>query len=456
MTFFRFAAAASVVTGVCACGAGTVFAQPPLMGETPSLIVPVKDSAIEIEMKDFPFGLKEGVNKNVVLTLEQKLNIADPDDTGVLYYKSTLPSVKVEKDGADKVKLTLPDTYSIEIVTAGDGEDLIFEIDGISKNHVVEFERDGDVVSYTGIGDVFGLHMTSPRATGLDIEAELSIHGKNFAVNGTYAGSLFSNDIENLDVSYDYTLDDVKYDFRVVSEGEGQHIEGVGLASAIFARGLVGEGRIEGTTGGRDMSFDLVRPLPVNVSMGKLVTDTVMPIDASPDPQDIGFMIGMEDIQLDDFLWSVLDPKKELLRELNRFEIDIDMTAILTAALSDPEAIAEAEETGVPPFIPLGAKVNSIAFDGLGLALDAEGEVSMNGVQPEGDAYITLKGLSEFVESALKAGLLGQQQVILVQGMAGQLGKEGEDGELIFDIKTDAGMININDAPIFPIPGAVE
>jgi len=42
----------------------------------------------------------------------------------------------------------------------------------------------------------------------------------------------------------------------------------------------------------------------------------------------------------------------------------------------------------------------------------------------------------------------------MIEGMAGQLGEEGDDGELIFDIKTDGGMLNVNGAPVMPIPGA--
>jgi len=67
---------------------------------------------------------------------------------------------------------------------------------------------------------------------------------------------------------------------------------------------------------------------------------------------------------------------------------------------------------------------------------------------------VSVKGLSDFVVSAVKAGMFGQQESIMIEGMAGQLGKEGDDGELIFDITTDGAMLNINGAPIMPIPGA--
>ena len=179
-----------------------------------------------------------------------------------------------------------------------------------------------------------------------------------------------------------------------------------------------------------------------------------MPTEPSPKPQDIKYLIGAEDIVLYDFVWGLMDPNEAFPRDLKRVMIDLEMQAMMMVSLFDPEAMAEIESSGVPPMIPTTAKIKSIAFDGLGLKVDATGEGELKGTQPEGEAYVTVKGLNEFVTSAVKAGMFGDQESIMIQGMAGQLGKEGDDGELIFDINTDGGMVNINGAPIMPVPGA--
>jgi len=248
-------------------------------------------------------------------------------------------------------------------------------------------------------------------------------------------------------------MDGINFAAKGSDESSGEQFEMSGASGSLNASGQIGQGRIEGSSEMNDFDLTISQPLPIEVSIGKLSTDLGIPTDPSPKPQDIKYLIGAEDIVLDDFIWGMIDPNEAFPRDLKRVMIDFEMQAMLMVSLLDPEALAEMESSGVPPMIPTGVQIKSIAFDGLGLTVDATGEGALKGTQPEGEAFVSVKGLSDFVASGVKAGLFGDQESMMIEGMAGQLGKEGDDGELIFDIKTDGAMLNINGAPIMPIPG---
>ncbi len=451
MRTLRLAAVTFAMSGALAFNQNVAYAMGPLDIEAESRLILVKDTATEIDLSDFPFGLEEGVSKNVRMSFEQELSFPE-EETEMISYEVIFPTLEVEKDGDDKVKVIFPENYSVTMLMGPESDQVQLDINGVSENQEMTFERNDGRMVYSGVSDAFTMSVTSPQAAENGVDFKFKMSGKGLNIHGEGAAEQDWSDLQNIDISYDYTMDEILYDAIATKEEDGQQFEATGTAAKILASGQIGQGSIEGITAANDMAIKIAKPLPIEASIGKLTSEIFMPTDPSPKPQDIKYLLGAEKIVLDDFIWEMMDPAGAFKRELNKIVIDLEMQALLTASFLDPEAMAELEETGAPPLLPLGAKINSIAFDGLGLVLDATGEGEMKGVQPEGKAFISLKGLSEFVAGAQKAGLFGPQEAIVIEGMAGQLGKEGDDGELIFDIKTDGGMININGAPIMPIP----
>jgi hypothetical protein len=259
--------------------------------------------------------------------------------------------------------------------------------------------------------------------------------------------------MRSLDVSYDYTLDEMTLDMSVSGDEADMDMAMTAAFGETTADAVIGNGNMSSNAIINDFSMDMTAPMPMQASASKLEVGVAMPTEPAPEPQDITYKIGLEGLELSDNIWAMADPTEAFPREISRVMIDLQMQAMMMVSLMDPEAMAEAEMSGMPPLIPTGAKINEIAFDGLGLKVDATGEGALKGTQPEGSAYVTVQGLADFVASAQQAGMFGDQEAMMIQGMAGQLGKEGDDGELIFDIETDGGMLNVNGAPIMPIPG---
>jgi len=453
MKTIKLAAMTIAMSGAFALNQNAAFAKGPLEVTVDSPLILVKETPTEIDLSDFPFGLREGVSKNVRMSFDQEIPNPEDEDSPVRFaYTITLPTLEVEKDGDDSVTITFPEQYTLTTMLNLEDEPVVINAEGIAENQVMTFERDGERMTYIGTADAFGFTMTSPQAAENGVDFLFTMSGKGLDINGAGAAEQDWTDIQTLDLSYDYTMEGLAYKVNAAKEGDDEAFEMTGSVGSLEASGQIGQGRIEGATSANDMVVNVARPLPIDVTVGKLATSMGMPTDPSPDPQEMSYLIGAEDIKLDDFLWDLMDPAGAFKRELNKVVIDLEMQAMLTASILDPIAMAEAEANGVPPLLPLGAKIKSIAFDGLGLELNAKGEGAMKGIQPEAEAFITLKGLSEFVASAQKVGMFGEQEAMMIEGMAGQLGKEGNDGELIFDVKTDGGMLNVNGAPIMPIP----
>ena len=452
MKTMTLAAATFAMGGVLLFNQDIAHAKGPLDIEVESRVILVKETPTEIDMKDFPFGLEEGKSENVRMTFDQEIVIPEEDDAMKISYTITMPTLEVQKDGDDKVSIIFPDDYTVTMAMDIEGDEIQIDMEGVAENQQMTFERDGDRMTYTGTSDAFSLAVSSPQAKEEGVDFLFSMAGKGLDLKGAGASEQDWTDLQNLDISYDYTMDEISYDVTATGEQEGQEFEMTGEAAEIAASGLIGEGRLEGSTSATGMTMVVSKPMPIEVKVGKLASDIGMPTEPSPKPQDIKYLISAEDVVLDDFLWSMMDPQEAFKRELNKVVIDIEMKAMMMVSLLDPAAMAEAEMSGMPPLLPTGAKINSISFDGLGLNVDATGEGALKGTQPEGNAYITVKGLSDFVAGAKKAGMFGDQEAMMIEGMAGQLGKEGDDGELIFDIETDGAMLNINGAPVMPIP----
>jgi len=453
MKAMTLAAATFAAGGALLFNQDLALAKGPLDIEVESRLVLVKETPTELEMSDFPFGLEEGKFDNVRMTFDQEIMVPEEDASLSMVYTITLPTLEVEKDGDDKVTIMFPSEYTVSMTTDIEGDALQIDMEGVSEDQVMTFERDGDRMAYTGSAGAFGLKITSPQAAEEGVDFVVNMSGKGLNIKGAGAAEQDWTDMKNLDISYDYTMDEIGYEVLASGEEPDQQFEMTGEAAEVSASGLIGEGRIEGSTEASGMTFNVSKPLPIEASIGKLSSEMVMPTEPSPKPQDMKYLIAAEEVVLDDFIWSMMDPQGAFKRELNKVVIDLEMQAMMMVSLLDPAAVAEAEMSGMPPMIPTSAKINSISFDGLGLNVDATGEGELNGTQPQGNAYVTVKGLSDFVAGAREAGMFGDQEAMMIEGMAGQLGKEGDDGELIFDIETDGAMLNINGAPVMPIPG---
>lgn len=458
MTKITLAAVALTAAGASLAVKDSAFARGPSgMEAEQSLLVLAKETQhTDLDLKDFPFGLKEGRTENVRLNFEQTIEIPEEDESVSIRYVMTMPWMEVEKDGDEKVTIRFADTQKLDLEVDGPEEETVtITADMTSDDTVMTFARDGDRMSYEGGSKGFTAVVETPEAVADEVSFAYKLGGKNLRIEGTGAAEQDFSDMRKLDIEYDYVLDSMTFDFDITpknSEEEMPPIAVNGETGELKASGKIGEGVLTGGGVMTDMTLNITKPTPMELFFGRFETDMEMPTEASDEPQKVRYLIKAEEIEIDEAIWSMADPGKVFPRQLNKLTVDLQMMAMMYVSLLDPEAVAKAEESGMPPMMPTSVKINSIAFDGLGLDVAASGEGDMASGAPQASGLLTVKGLKDFVDNAVSAGMFGEQEAMMATGMAEQFGKPGDDGELVFEVETKDGMVMVNGTPVAPLP----
>lgn len=449
------AAATLALTGALLAEQDAAFAKGPngIEGQSSLLILAKETQHTDVNLEDFPFGLEDGRIENPRITFSQEIVLPEEEGSAALDYVLTMPWLDVEKDGDDTVKLTYPPTMYVELnAQSPDGDETVtFGIDMTSEDTFVEFVRDGDRMSFAGESKSFGVSLIPPEEVKEEGEFSFTFVGNNMVMEGSGAAEQDLADLASLDIAYDYTLESTTFDLVAKPEGDAPVVVS-GETGEYSFNGKMGGGILQGGGVMKDTTVNVKEPMPIRIFLGSMATDMAMPTEPSPDPQDLHYMIELEDIQIDETIWAMADPGEAFPRELNKLTIDIGMKAMMFVSLLDPNAIAESAEKGMPPMMPTGVSINSIAFDGLGLQVNAEGEGALEAGTPQAAGVLSVKGLADFVQSAQAVGAFGEQEAMMVQGMAQQFGKEGEDGALVFEVETKDGMVVVNGTPVAPLP----
>ena len=347
---------------------------PTALGEAAQspLVLAKETKGNSIDFSKFPFGLEEGRTEDVQMTFSQE--ISDPDGgSGSIEYILSMPYLEVEKQGEDEVTILFPDTQNALMkITGPDGEPVEMNIDMTSKAMEMTFMRDGERMSYSGKAESFGVNLEPTE----QLDIAYNITGKGLAIKGAGAAEQDYSDFKNLDIDYDYTLDSATFDIAATPPPESGEpgVKASGEMGETIATGLMRDGRMEGETAMNDLTIKVAEPMPLDVFMGKMRVQMALPTKATEEPQPVRYVIEMEEIDLDEQIWNMADPQKVFPRELNKAVIDLEMMAMMFASPFDAQAMAELEQAGMPPIMPTGVIINSIAFDGLGLKVDAKGE----------------------------------------------------------------------------------
>lgn len=446
-------AVAALAVGGAFLTSESVLAKGPVSLDGGSPLVQVKETKAA-DIGNFPWDLEEGRTEDLTFSMSQEIPDPEGDEAVALNYTVMIPWIEVEKDGDDDVTFTMDTMKMLMAFPGPDGGDPIeVTVDILYDNLSSNFVRDGDRMKFSGTADGMSAALDPTAMEEAGIELRYMIDGKGLDITGEAAAEQDWTDMRSLDVSYDYTLDEMTLDMSVSGDEADMDMAMTAAFGKTTADAVIGNGSMSSNAVINDFAMDMTAPMPMEASASKLEIGVAMPTEPAPEPQDIAYKIGLEGLELSDNIWGMADPGEAFPREISRVMIDLSMQAMMMVSLMDPEAMAEAEMSGMPPLIPTGVKINEIAFDGLGLKVDATGEGALKGAVPEGSAYVTVQGLNDFVASAKAAGMFGDQEAMMIQGMAGQLGKEGDDGELIFDIETDGPMLNVNGAPVMPLPG---
>lgn len=324
-----------------------------------------------------------------------------------------------------------------------------------------------------------------------DLFADLGAVDFNFLFSeaNMYAEGRF--DIEKIDMSYDFTMDEqtqiadqtsgavsVVFNFDVPTDEDDAmgYIDGSKSAMLkIVAGGGSGTSTIEddginldisGTYEGQESFFEMVGGVftfegtagaidytvtpgagmpfpPVDVSLASTAVKVVIPAGAADAPEEFELSLQLVDLVVGEGVWSMIDPDKTISRDPAQIDIDIEalveFDAAVAAAGGDPMQMGKIHNLDV----------NQILLSIAGASIQADGAMTFDNSSsfpvPLGGIIIELNGLTTLANQLVDLGILDQMQAGMAMGMMMAFGKPGSaDDQFISEIEFSENGITAN------------
>ena len=217
-------------------------------------------------------------------------------------------------------------------------------------------------------------------------------------------------------------------------------------------RAAVGKGRLTygGTAeGGRfDIAYEQGGPMPsMAFEMGDVAVDFSMPTDPSPDPQPYTLLIDVAGVQVDEALWSQIDPAAALPRDPMSMRLDFGGDARIFRDLME----LQSANRGGPPIELETLTLRDTRLAALGASISVTGELDVRGVaaRPDGNLTVVIDGALGLIDQLTSAGLIEPNAAEIYKNLGQQILRPGEGADqFIADVASDGGNISINGVPI--------
>ena len=389
------------------------------------------------------------------------------DGSVLVTYPASIP-LSVEVTGGEladtvTVSMTINQTGLSNLAT-GNAEQLRYEFTGesasISDLKFTAPDEAGEVdmdiaVDMTGLLGIMNIGAGAIRPYDLDMtigamkmlvsvtdpngEGNFDLTFDVSDVAAAYAGSLaqqnlmdsFAQTIANGNSTRGtFTHGAASYDFKVDSPEGG--VEGqASVASGNFNFAMDANGIDYGGTS-TDMNLTVggsAIPLPpMSFQMAETGGRFQLPVVPGEDPQDFAFAMSMKGLEVDPFLWSMIDPGEQLPRDPATLIIDTDGQIILTQDIFDPE-FSEQPMMGPPGQIN-ALNVNDLQLSLAGAELTGDGALTFindNMIpMPVGVVNLMLTGGNGLLDTLVGMGLVPEDQAMGARMMTGMFARPGE------------------------------
>ena len=188
----------------------------------------------------------------------------------------------------------------------------------------------------------------------------------------------------------------------------------------------------------RNVDFNMLLtefPLPLSISAAEIGTKVLMPVQKSPEAQEFGLGVSLNDFTMSDMIWGLFDPSGQLPRDPATLIVDLTGQAKVLFNFLDPKQAAILESTGAAPGELNALTLNKLELDAAGAQLTGAGEftfdnsdvVTFDGIpRPEGGLDLKLVGGNGLLDKLVGMGLLPQDQAMGARMMMGLFAVPGE------------------------------
>lgn len=408
-------------------------------------------------------------NMIINMTMGGAIFTEQGDGSVVISYPDTIPlDIEVTGDAPDEnVSLSMSiNQTGLKNTASGSAEQLRYEFTGesasISDIKFTAPDEAGDIdmdinvdmtnllgVMNIGAGDVrpYDLDMTigalkmliSVKDPGGEGNFDLNFDVAN--VDADYSGSLAQQSIMD---SFAKTIASgnatrgtfkhgaATYDFK--ADGPEGGVEGSAtIASGNFSFAMDENGLdYGGVSQGMNLTIGgSAIPLPpMSFKMAETGGRLKMPVVPGEDPQGFALALSLTGLEVDQILWSMIDPGGQLPRDAATLVIDTDGEIVLTQDIFAPE-FAEQPIMGPPGQIN-ALNLNALQLSLAGAELTGDGALTFDnsvGIpMPAGVVNLMLKGGNGLLDKLVAMGLVPEDQAMGARMMTGMFARPG-DGE---------------------------
>lgn len=198
---------------------------------------------------------------------------------------------------------------------------------------------------------------------------------------------------------------------------------------------------------------------PFTLRMAEYSSSFVMPIATSDTPGPFRFALSLESLEMSDSIWDRIDPVGAFARGPMTLAIDLGGTMRWTVdVFSNPQV---AQTLDGAPFEVDALRLDRLDVAGVGLAVSGTGDFAIDadalaagsagtGLPLNGTLKLTARGIDQFFQALIKAGVAPAQQLTGLRGMIGMftVPVEGEADTVRSEIEiTPQGKILANGVP---------
>ena len=185
---------------------------------------------------------------------------------------------------------------------------------------------------------------------------------------------------------------------------------------------------------------------PMTIKMAETGGRFQIPVVPGEDPQDFALVISMIGLELDPFLWSMIDPGGQLPQDPATLVIDTSGELVLTQDVFAPE-FAE-QPMMAPPGQINALSVNEIRLSLAGAELTGDGDLTFNndaGIpMPMGVVNLMLTGGNTLLDTLVAMGLIPQEQAMGARMMTGMFARPSDGPDTLvstIEMKEDGSIL---------------
>ena len=393
------------------------------------------DGTVSVEMYDqyYPIELKispEGEEPvSVTLAMRQTgLAITASGTPEALSYDYSAEELSVDID-----KLVAPDSPDVTLsggfrfggvvgtydLTAGDVQDFVqdvtaamldvtFEVNAPSEGGAMTFTMSATDLGITSEGgipaDIDYADMAAAISAGFSVMGKLSYSNASYAIDFKDGSDTFAGKGSSASESLEFWMS----------------ADGLSYIASVMGFALEASGS--------------AIPLPsLSMSAEELGFGVTMPIVQSATPQNVGLVVRLVKVAVQEELWSLIDPTGQLSHDPATLIVDIKGTANWLVDLLAPDA-AEQMAGSMPgelhtldiDELELTAAGTSLTGAG-GFVFDNSDLMTWGGLPaPEGVIDLTLSGANTLIDNLVAMGLIPEDQAMGTRMMLGMFAKPGD------------------------------